>query len=125
LYRIPLFIPFLIVGHAMRVFLAPHGTMNLLLARVLGVEELPGLAFHWTGLVLSYVWKQFPFATLLTLGAFKSINDSYIEAAQNLGAGRVRVVFQVLLPMARPTVLVALVLTYVTTMGSLTIPLLV
>lgn len=125
LYRIPLFIPFLIVGHAMRVFLAPHGTMNLLLAWILGVDELPGMAFHWSGLVLSYVWKQFPFVTLLMLGAFKSIDDSYIEAAHNLGAGKLRVVFQVLLPMARPTVLVGLVLTYVTTMSVLTIPLLV
>src|SRR5690625_3990062 len=31
LFKIPLFVPFVVVGHAMRVFLAPNGTLNALL----------------------------------------------------------------------------------------------
>ncbi|MEW6230289.1 MAG: ABC transporter permease subunit, partial [Bacillota bacterium] len=125
LYRLPLFIPFLIVGHSMRVFLAPHGIMNLILSRITGIPELPGLAFRWEGLVVSYVWKQFPLATLLILGAFQSVNDSYIEAALNLGSSRLRVIWNILLPISAPTVMVAMVLTFVSTIGCLSIPLLV
>ncbi|HHY46352.1 MAG TPA: ABC transporter permease subunit [Firmicutes bacterium] len=124
-YRLPLFIPFLIVGHSMRVFLAPHGILNLILSRITGIPELPGLAFGWGGLVISYVWKQFPLATLLILGAFQSVEDSYIEAALNLGSSRLRVIREILLPISGPTVLVAMVLTFVSTIGCLTIPLLV
>lgn len=125
LYRLPLFIPFLIVGHSMRVFLAPHGIMNMMLSRITGIHELPGLAFGWEGLVISYVWKQFPLATLLILGAFESIGDSMIEAAQNLGCSRARAILSILLPISSPTVMVAMVLTFVSTIGCLSIPLLV
>ncbi|MGE5572262.1 MAG: ABC transporter permease [Bacteroidota bacterium] len=125
LYRVPLFIPFLIVGHSMRVFLAPHGIMNLILSELTGIPELPGLAFRWEGLVISYVWKQFPLAALLILGAFQGIEDSYIEAALNLGSSRLRVIWQILLPISAPTVMVAMVLTFVSTIGCLSIPLLV
>ena len=125
LYRLPLFIPFLIAGHSMRVFLAPHGILNILLTRITGIPELPGLAFNWVGLVVSFVWKQFPLATLLILGAFQSVHDSYIEAALNLGCSKFRAIWQIVLPIARPTVLVAMVLTFVSTIGCLTIPLLI
>lgn len=124
-YRLPLFIPFLIAGHSMRVFLAPHGILNIILTRITGIPELPGLAFGWLGLVISFVWKQFPLATLLILGAFQSVHDSYIEAALNLGSNKVRAIWQIVLPIARPTVLVAMVLTFVSTIGCLTIPLLI
>jgi putative spermidine/putrescine transport system permease protein len=125
LYRLPLFIPFLIVGHSMRVFLAPHGIMNLVLTKMTGIPELPGLAFSWAGLVISFVWKQFPLATLLILGAFQSIDGSIMESALNLGTPRFKVIKDILLPVAKPSVLVAMILTFVSTMGCLTIPLLI
>jgi putative spermidine/putrescine transport system permease protein len=124
-YRLPLFIPYLIAGHTMRVFLAPHGILNILISRVTGLSDLPGLAFSWIGLVITFVWKQFPLATLLILGAFQSVEDSYIEASLNLGGNKVRAVWEILLPICRPTVLVAMVLTFVSTIGCLTIPLLI
>ena len=34
LFKIPLFIPFVVVGHAMRVLLAPRGTLNAVLSQV-------------------------------------------------------------------------------------------
>jgi len=71
------------------------------------------------------VWKQFPLATLLILGAFESISDSMIEAAQNLGCSRTRAILSILLPISSPTVMVAMVLTFVSTIGCLSIPLLV
>jgi len=76
-------------------------------------------------LVLSFVWKQFPLATLLILGGFQSVEDSYIEAALNLGSNKLRAIWEIILPICRPTVLVAMVLTFVSTIGCLTIPLLI
>lgn len=125
LYRFPLFIPFLVVGHAMRTFLAPHGLLNLLLAyfHLIDIDYPPKIAFTWKGLVISFLWKQLPFATLLILGGFKSIEDAYIESARNLSAGKLRIIWDILLPMALPTVSVAMVLTFMTTMSTLTLPL--
>jgi len=125
MYRLPLFIPFLIVGHAMRIFLAPHGTLNSLLTRILSVEELPGISGSWTGLLFSFVWVMTPFATLIILGAFKALEPAYVEAAQNLGASKLRIVFDILIPLSGPSIMVAMILTFVRTISSLTIPLMV
>lgn len=125
LYRLPLFIPFLIVGHAMRIFLAPHGTLNSLLTRMFGAEELPGISGSWTGLLFSFVWVMTPFATLIILGAFKALDPAYVEAAQNLGASKLRIVFDILIPLSGPSIMVAMILTFVRTISSLTIPLMV
>lgn len=125
MYRLPLFIPFLIVGHAMRIFLAPHGTLNALLTRILGVEELPGISGSWAGLLFSFVWVMTPFATLIILGAFKALDPAYVEAAQNLGASKLRIVFDILIPLSGPSIMVAMILTFVRTISSLTIPLMV
>ena len=105
--------------------MAPHGILNIILSRITGIPELPGLAFSWFGLVLSFVWKQFPLATLLILGAFQSVEDSFIEASLNLGSNKIRAIWEIILPICRPTVLVAMVLTFVSTIGCLTIPLLI
>src|SRR5574341_2243807 len=52
LLKVPLFVPFVVVGHAMRVFLAPHGTLNglLLLLGIFNSDQPPSLASSWLGL---------------------------------------------------------------------------
>ncbi|HOJ89028.1 MAG TPA: sugar ABC transporter permease [Pseudothermotoga sp.] len=121
MYRLPLFIPFLIVGHAMRIFLAPHGTLNSLLTRILKVEELPGFSRSWIGLLWTFVWVMTPYAALIILGAFRALDSSYIEAARNLGASKGKIVFTVIIPMCKPSIMVAAILTFVRTISSLTI----
>ncbi|MFN3282749.1 MAG: ABC transporter permease [Pseudothermotoga sp.] len=125
MYRLPLFIPFLIVGHAMRIFLAPHGTLNSLLTRVLRVEELPGFSRSWIGLLWTFVWVMTPYAALIVLGAFRALDSSYIEAARNLGASKAKIVFTVIMPMCKPSIMVAAILTFVRTISSLTIPVMI
>lgn len=125
MYRLPLFIPFLIVGHAMRIFLAPHGTLNTLLTRILKINELPGFSRSWIGLLWTFVWVMTPYAALIVLGAFRALDNSYIDAARNLGACRAKVVFTVIIPMCRPSIMVAAILTFVRTISSLTIPVMI
>ena len=125
MYRIPLFIPFLIVGHSMRIFLSSHGTLNALLTRMFGIKELPGFANSWVGLLFSFVWIMTPFATLIILGAFRALDSSYIEAAQNMGASKIKLIIQIVIPLTKPSFMVASVLTFVRTISSLTIPIMV
>ncbi|MGB9820321.1 MAG: ABC transporter permease [Pseudothermotoga sp.] len=125
MYRLPLFIPFLIVGHAMRIFLAPHGTLNSVLTRILKVEELPGFSRSWIGLLWTFVWVMTPYAALIILGAFRALDSSYIEAARNLGASKGKIVFTVIIPMCKPSIMVAAILTFVRTISSLTIPVMI
>ncbi|MDU1063102.1 MAG: sugar ABC transporter permease, partial [Leclercia adecarboxylata] len=59
LYRLPLFIPFIVAAQMMRTFLAKNGLMNNVLV-ALGVMtpmETSSL-LGWSGIIITFVWKQ-------------------------------------------------------------------
>ena len=126
LYRWPLFIPFVVAGQVMRTFLAKNGMLNHVL---IGAGLLDPLAaqslLDWRGIVIAFVWKQAPFVTLLVAGAMASLDRQHIEAARNLGAPRWRVLWDIVLPQVRGTVLVGVVLSFVTMLSVLSVPLMI
>jgi len=126
LYRWPLFIPFVVVGQILRTFLAKNGLMNSLLIQGGVLSPIHAMSFlDWRGIVIAFVWKQVPFVTLLLAGAMASIDRSTIESAQNLGASRLRILVEIILPQVRQTLLVGLILSFVTMMSVLSVPLMI
>jgi len=126
LYRWPLFIPFIVTGQVMRTFLAKNGMLNHVLIGGGLLEPLQAQSMlDWRGIVVAFVWKQAPFVTLLLAGAMAAIDRQHIEAARNLGASRLRVLFEIILPQARRTLLVGLVLSFVTMLSVLSVPMMI
>ena len=126
LYRWPLFIPFIVAGQVMRTFLAKNGMLNHVLIGAGLLEPLAAQSLlDWRGIVVAFVWKQAPFVTLLVAGAMASIDRQHIEAARNLGAPRWRVLWDIVLPQVRGTVLVGVVLSFVTMLSVLSVPLMI
>jgi putative spermidine/putrescine transport system permease protein len=123
LYRWPLFVPMVCAAQIMRGFLARNGMLNnaLVGVGVLTPAQTASL-LDWRGILITFVWKQLPFVTLLVAGAMASLDRSMIEAARDVGAGRVRVLFGIILPLVRAPLLVACVLTFVTLMSVLSVP---
>ena len=54
-----------------------------------------------------------------------SLEPTHIEAARNLGARRLRVLVDIVLPQVRGTLLVGLVLSFVTMLSVLSVPLMI
>src|SRR5215468_3132499 len=126
LYRWPLFIPFVVAGQLMRTFLAKNGMLNHVLIGSGLIEPLSAQSLlDWRGIVIAFVWKQAPFVTLLLAGAVASLEAQHIEAARNLGARRLRVLVDIVLPQVRGTLLVGLVLSFVTMLSVLSVPLMI
>ncbi|HDZ49022.1 hypothetical protein LCGC14_0072050 [marine sediment metagenome] len=124
LYRWPLFIPFVVSGQLARSFLSTNGMMNGVLVETGLLAAANAQSFlDWRGLVLTFAWKQTPFVTLLLAGAMAAIDRSHIEAARNMGAGRLRCLFNILLPQAAPTLWVGLILSLVAMLSVLSVPL--
>jgi len=123
LYRWPLFVPMVCAAQIMRGFLARNGMLNNALVGigVLTPAQTASL-LDWRGILITFVWKQLPFVTLLVAGAMASLDRSMIEAARDVGAGRVLVLFGIILPLVRAPLLVACVLTFVTLMSVLSVP---
>jgi ABC-type Fe3+ transport system permease subunit len=112
LFKIPLFIPFVVVGHAMRTFLAPKGLLNSLLSQIgaVDINNPPSFIYGAAGIVIALTWKQFSFALLLVMSAFESVDHSYLEAARTFGAGTGRQILNFLIPLSRSSIGVAAVL---------------
>lgn len=126
LYRWPMFIPFIVVGQVMRTFLAKNGLMNNILVSLGLLTPLQTVGFlDWRGIIIAFVWKQTPFVTLLVAGAMASLDRSTIEAARNLGASRLRILIEIVIPQIAGTLLVGLILSFVTMMSVLSVPLMI
>jgi putative spermidine/putrescine transport system permease protein len=126
LYRWPLFIPFIVAAQCMRTFLAKNGLMNNSLVAMGVLEPLQTTSFlDWRGIIITFVWKQVPFVTLMLAGAMASLDRATIDAGRNLGASRLRVLIELVLPQVMQTLLVGLVLSFVTMLSVLSVPMMV
>lgn len=126
LYRWPLFIPFIVVGQIFRTFIAKSGPVNNLLVNAGLISPLDAVGLlDWRGIVIAFVWKQTPFVALLVAGAMASVDRGTIEAARNLGASRLRILVEILVPQVAATLEVGLILSFVTMMSVLSVPLMI
>lgn len=126
LYRIPLFIPFIVTAQMMRTFLAKNGLMNNGLVELGILTPFETVSFlGWKGIIITFVWKQLAFATLLIAGAMAAIEADQTRAARNLGANRWRILWQILLPQIKTTIAVAMVLSLVSIMSVLSVPMMI
>jgi putative spermidine/putrescine transport system permease protein len=126
LYRWPLFIPFIVAAQCMRTFLAKNGLMNNALdgLGIIDVQNATGL-LDWRGIIATFVWKQTPFVALLVAGAMAALDRAMIEAARNLGASRPRILVEIVLPQVGGTLVVGLILSFVTMLSVLSVPIMV
>lgn len=126
LYRWPMFIPFIVVGQVLRTFLAKNGMMNNVIVNLGLASPLDTTSYlDWRGIVIAFVWKQTPFVALLVAGAMASLNRETIDAARNLGASKIRVLVEIIVPQVATTLSVGLILSFVTMMSVLSVPLMI
>jgi len=126
LYRWPLFIPFIVAAQCMRTFLAKNGLMNNSLVSLGLLDAADTVSFlDWRGIIITFVWKQTPFVALMVAGAMATLDRGTIEAAQNLGASRLRILIEIIVPQVRQTLLVGLILSFVTMMSVLSVPIMI
>ncbi|MEP6969985.1 MAG: ABC transporter permease subunit [Betaproteobacteria bacterium] len=126
IYRWPLFIPFVVAAQLMRTFLAKNGMLNNALMSLDLIEPLQAISLlDWRGVVITFVWKQLPFAALLISGAMAAMDRSLMESARGLGAGRLRILIEIVLPQVQATVWVSLILSFVTMLSALSVPMMI
>ena len=94
-------------------YLVPSIILFLPLARVVGTL---GLYDSWWALVVVYPTFTIPFCTWLLTGFFKTLPREIEEAAWVDGCGLVGGVLRVVLPLARPGLLIAAIFTFTLSM---------
>nr|WP_135553566.1 ABC transporter permease subunit [Paenibacillus cymbidii] len=104
----PYFLSWVILGGVLIDILSPsHGIVNQMLGWF-GIEPIFFLgsnAWFPSTMVVSHVWKEFGFATVVYLAALTSINPSLYEAAVIDGANRWKQTLHITLPGMVPIIL--------------------
>src|SRR5215218_2932423 len=105
--------PFLTAIALTYLFSPNAGLMNVLMRDTAGLPWLTFNIFSMPGLVLVTVMHTFPFVFLLASSALQSVDASYEEAAQILGASKLRTAVSITLPLVAPAVLSGTLLAFV------------
>lgn len=111
----PHFISTVVMCGMLVIFTNPtHGIFNILLNKM-GVESINfmGIAedFKWV-YVLSGVWQEMGWGSIIYYAALSSLDKSLIEAADIDGASRLQKIWYINLPVLVPTIMVLLVLQF-------------
>lgn len=111
---LPNFISWVIVSGMLTIFLnTDNGILNAIL-EFFGQEPVSWYSdpSKWRAiLVLTSLWKNVGWGTIMYLAAITSVDPALYEAATVDGAGKIRQVFSVTLPGIAPTITITLILT--------------
>ncbi|MCA1491557.1 ABC transporter permease [Ensifer sp. NBAIM29] len=118
---IPFFTSYLVRVYSWQIFLSDNGIINALFARVgLGPFGMLNSVF---GTMVGYLALSFPLVVLLQLFSLIFVDRTLIEAAHNLRCGRVRTVFEVIVPSAKIGLVIAALFCFILTFGDFVSPL--
>ncbi|HEY2858779.1 MAG TPA: molybdate ABC transporter permease subunit [Terracidiphilus sp.] len=113
LAALPLVLPPTVLGFFLLVMLGPRTAIGRAITALLGHP----LAFSFSGLVVGSVIYSLPFAVQPIVAGFAAVDPSLVDAARLLGAGPARLVWTLLAPLARRSLIAAAVLSFLHTVG--------
>lgn len=116
---LPLTFSGLIIAYGFILVLGRAGFVTMLLAR-LGADPATVGSFlysHW-GLVLAYTYYLTPRVILMLVPVFANFDERQIQAAESMGASRLRALADVMVPQIAPTVVAAFALVAAVAIGA-------
>ena len=117
----PLFVPSIIISYALVRFLGPNGLLQLMLEQV-GFTQYRTPYLTPVGPFLAFVWENIPLPVLVISAGLSQVSDHAVEAARDLGAKAPRILWEILLPQMRRSLLIAFALIFMGIIGAFTVP---
>lgn len=122
-FRTTFYLPLLASTAAVSIFMgymfdAKFGVINYYL-NLLGLPSVPWLTSTWgaiTTIVVVTVWQQVGFTFVMFVAALMSVPQEVLEAAAIDGAGPLRTLFRVKIPLISPSILFASVVAMINAM---------
>ena len=116
---LPLILPSFVSAYALVLLLGRSGVVTQWLqAQGVGFGSIYGMG----GVVLVYTLTLYPYVLLPAIAAFKAVDVSMEEAAQNLGSSPGRTIFTVTLPIVMPAILAGGLLVFIETLENFGVP---
>lgn len=121
---LPMVVSLLVQSFGWMAILGPDGLLNQFLGAITGTERPLTLLFNRTGVLLGLVQTTVPLAVLPIAAALQAIPIELEEAANVLGANRLKTYRHVILPMAWHGIIAGGMLVFGFNTGAFVVPLL-
>jgi len=117
---IPFFTSYLVRVYAWQVIIAEHGVINAALVQ-LGFDPFIMLNTK-VGTLVGYLTLCLPLVVILQTFSLAAVDRTLVEAAHNLGCGRIRTVFSVIVPLAKVGLIIGAVFCFILSFGDFVSP---
>jgi molybdate transport system permease protein len=111
--HLPLVLPPVVVGYLLLVLFSRNGPLGLWLKSHFDIS----IAFSWQGAALASAVMAFPLMVRAIRLSLEAIDPGLEAAAKTLGAGRLRVLMTITLPLALPGLLAGTILGFARSLG--------
>jgi multiple sugar transport system permease protein len=121
IFIIPMLTVPIVIAYTAEMILYQKGPLNGILSSIVGRDMLimwitdPDIALFTV--VLMEIWNWAPFSFIIMMAGLASLPKEPVEAAQILGASRIKIFFEIQLPLLRPIIVLALVLRFLEAMA--------
>lgn len=105
------------------LLLGRNGLITNLILSITGVRI--GSIYGFNGILLVLSLQLFPLVFLYVSGALKNIDNSLLEASENMGVTGIKRFFKVIIPLCMPTILAATLLVFMRAFADFGTPLLI
>ena len=105
------------------LLLGRSGIITKFIKNLIGIQ-LPSI-YGFGGILLVLSLQLFPLVFLYVSGALKNIDNSLLEASENMGCSGVKRFFKVVIPLCMPTILAATLLVFMRAFADFGTPLLI
>lgn len=118
LLTLPLFVSENIRLFGWSLILGKSGFLGGTIETIFGVE-VPGLLYNVPAIVLGLVYIYFPFMLFPLVLGLSMVPTDLVDASRDLGASRLQAFWEVEVPLARPGILIGIMLTFVLSLGAI------
>jgi iron(III) transport system permease protein len=122
LVALPAVLPPLVGVIAFLFLFGESGFVTRVVQRLLGLASAPWRLQGAGAILLVHAYSMYVYFYLFTRAGLTRVDRSMVEAAESLGAGRGTVLRRVVLPLLRPQLAAAALLTFMTALGSFSAP---
>lgn len=119
---IPFWTNSLIRAYAWMAMLRTEGLMNFILLKLGLIKEPLKMLYTYGAVLIGMVYTLFPFMVLPLYNSIEKLDRSYLEAAKDLGANRLKAFLTVTVPLTMPGIVSGTILVFVPSIGLFYIP---
>ena len=119
---IPFWINYLIRTFAWKLILSENGVLNQLLLWLKVIDEPIRILYSQTSVLLGLIYMYTPMMVLPLYASLLRIDNSLVEASQDLGASRIRAFFDITFKLSLTGIFAGTLLVFIPALGSFAIP---